>query len=164
MQAWHPELATQKHCGTPPGIPASPQRHGERGREPLQAQEPASLDYTAQKQISKRPSLNMTTGKNSFLKVILWLPRLCYGTYVPAYTDTLKQSQSWAVMVHTFNPSTWEAEAGGSLSSRPAWSTEWAPGQPGLHRETLSQKIQKNIKQKNGEINMTRSKYWASIN
>jgi hypothetical protein len=26
------------------------------------------------------------------------------------------------------------------LSSRPAWSTEWVPGQPGLHRETLSQK------------------------
>jgi hypothetical protein len=25
---------------------------------------------------------------------------------------------------HTFNPSTWEAEAGGFLSSRPAWSTE----------------------------------------
>jgi hypothetical protein len=44
------------------------------------------------------------------------------------------------VVVHTFNPSTWEAEAGGFLSSRPAWSTKWVPGQPGLHRETLSQK------------------------
>jgi hypothetical protein len=43
------------------------------------------------------------------------------------------------MVVHAFNPSTWEAEAGGFLSSRPAWSTEWAPGQPGLHRETLSQ-------------------------
>jgi hypothetical protein len=28
------------------------------------------------------------------------------------------------VVLHTFNPSTWEAEAGGFLSSRPAWSTE----------------------------------------
>jgi hypothetical protein len=28
------------------------------------------------------------------------------------------------VVAHTFNPSTREAEAGGSLSSRPAWSTE----------------------------------------
>jgi hypothetical protein len=37
-----------------------------------------------------------------------------------------------------FNPSTWEAEAGGFLSSRPAWFTKWVPGQPGLHRETLS--------------------------
>ena len=42
--------------------------------------------------------------------------------------------------MHTFNPSTWGAEAGGSLSSRPAWSTEWVPGQPELHRETLSWK------------------------
>jgi hypothetical protein len=31
---------------------------------------------------------------------------------------------SRAVVVHDFNPSTWEAEAGGFLSSRPAWSTE----------------------------------------
>jgi hypothetical protein len=31
---------------------------------------------------------------------------------------------SWAVVAHAFNPSTWEAEAGGFLSSRPAWSTE----------------------------------------
>jgi hypothetical protein len=31
---------------------------------------------------------------------------------------------SRAVVAHTFNPSTWEAEAGGFLSSRPAWSTK----------------------------------------
>jgi hypothetical protein len=46
------------------------------------------------------------------------------------------------VAAHAFNPSTREAEAGGFLSSRPAWSTEWFPGQPGLHRETLSRKKQ----------------------
>jgi major histocompatibility complex class I len=28
------------------------------------------------------------------------------------------------VVAHTFDPSTWEAEAGGFLSSRPAWSTK----------------------------------------
>jgi MHC class I antigen len=28
------------------------------------------------------------------------------------------------MVVHAFNLSTWEAEAGGFLSSRPAWSTE----------------------------------------
>jgi hypothetical protein len=44
------------------------------------------------------------------------------------------------MVAHAFNPSTWEAEAGRFLSSRPAWSTEWVPGQPGLYRETLSQK------------------------
>jgi hypothetical protein len=31
---------------------------------------------------------------------------------------------SWAVVTHAFNPSTWEAEAGGFLSLRPAWSTK----------------------------------------
>ena len=46
------------------------------------------------------------------------------------------------MVAHTFNPSTQEAEAGVFLSSRPAWSTEWVPGKPELHRETLSQKKQ----------------------
>jgi hypothetical protein len=30
----------------------------------------------------------------------------------------------WVIKVTEINPSTWEAEAGGFLSSRPAWSTE----------------------------------------
>jgi hypothetical protein len=47
------------------------------------------------------------------------------------------------MVVCAFNPSTWEAEAGGSLSLKPAWSTEIVPSQPGLHRETLSQKQNK---------------------
>jgi hypothetical protein len=47
------------------------------------------------------------------------------------------------VVVHTFYPSTQKAEAGRFLSSRPAWSTERVPGQPGLHRETLSRKKKK---------------------
>jgi hypothetical protein len=32
-------------------------------------------------------------------------------------------------MTHAFNPSTREAEAGGFLSSRPAWSTEFQDSQ-----------------------------------
>jgi hypothetical protein len=52
------------------------------------------------------------------------------------------------VVVHTFNPSTWKAEAGRFLSSRPAWSTNWVPGQPGLYRETLSQNKTKQNKTK----------------
>jgi hypothetical protein len=52
------------------------------------------------------------------------------------------------VVAHAFNPSTWEAEAVGFLSSRPAWSTEQVPGQPGLHRETLSRKTKKQTKKK----------------
>jgi hypothetical protein len=51
-----------------------------------------------------------------------------------------KSKVSRAVVVHAFNPSTWKAETGVFLSSKPAWSTEWVPGQPGLHRETLSRK------------------------
>jgi hypothetical protein len=43
------------------------------------------------------------------------------------------------VLVHTFNPSSREAEAGRFLSLRPAWSTKWVLGQPELYREILSQ-------------------------
>jgi hypothetical protein len=35
-----------------------------------------------------------------------------------------KEEKGWAVVAHAFNSSTWEAEAGGFLSLRPAWSTE----------------------------------------
>ena len=51
------------------------------------------------------------------------------------------------VVAYVFNPSTWEAEAGESLSSRPAWSTQWVPGEPGLHKETQSQKAKQNNKE-----------------
>jgi hypothetical protein len=53
---------------------------------------------------------------------------------------SLRSHFSRAVVAHAFNLSTWEAETGRFLSSRPAWSTKWVPGQPGLHRETLSWK------------------------
>jgi hypothetical protein len=64
------------------------------------------------------------------------------------------------VVAHSFNPSTREAEAeaGGFLSSRPAWSTEWVPGQPGLHRETLSQKTKKNKKKTKNKKQKTKNK------
>jgi hypothetical protein len=66
-----------------------------------------------------------------------------YNFPLSAFPQTLCQNgrkarSRWAVVAHTFNPSTWEAEAGEFLSWRPAWSTGWVPGQPGLHRETLS--------------------------
>jgi hypothetical protein len=62
---------------------------------------------------------------------------------------------SWAVVAHTFNPRTWEAEAGRFLGSRSAWSTEGVPGQPGLYRETLSRKTKIN-KQTNKQTNRTK--------
>jgi major histocompatibility complex class I len=36
----------------------------------------------------------------------------------------VKAGEMLGVVAHAFNPSTWEAEAGGFLSSRPAWSTK----------------------------------------
>jgi hypothetical protein len=39
------------------------------------------------------------------------------------HAETNKNSKPGAV-AHAFNPSTWEAEAGGFLSLRPAWSTK----------------------------------------
>ena len=48
-----------------------------------------------------------------------------------------KQKSGWR-SGSKFNPSTQEAEAGRSLSLRPAWSSEQVPGQPRLHRESRS--------------------------
>jgi hypothetical protein len=47
------------------------------------------------------------------------------------------------MVLHAFNPSTQEREAGGFLSFKPAWSIEWVPEQLELHREILSKKIKK---------------------
>ena len=38
--------------------------------------------------------------------------------------DPAQKDVKPGVVVHAFNPSTWEAEAGCFLSSRPAWSTK----------------------------------------
>ncbi|KAM7319130.1 hypothetical protein ACRRTK_022242 [Alexandromys fortis] len=57
------------------------------------------------------------------------------------YAKTQKQNKTQVGMTHAFNRSSWEAEAGGSLSLRPAWSTEQFSGQSWLHSESLSQKI-----------------------
>ena len=43
-------------------------------------------------------------------------------------TGKIMETQQ-VVVAHDFNHSTLEAEAGGSLSSRPAWSTQLVPGQ-----------------------------------
>jgi hypothetical protein len=52
------------------------------------------------------------------------------------------------VVVHAFNPSTWQAEAGGFLNSRPAWSTKLVPGEQEIYRETLSWKKKKEERKK----------------
>ena len=70
-------------------------------------------------------------------------------------------------MVHAFNWGIWEEEAGRFHILWPAWSTEWIPGQPGLYKETLSQKKKnqnktktqnKNQRKQNKGINILRAK------
>ena len=56
-------------------------------------------------------------------------------------------------MAHAFNPSTQEAEAGGSLSLRSAWSTEWVPAQPGLCYTEKHCLVSKNKQTKNKQAN-----------
>ena len=66
------------------------------------------------------------------------------------------------MLAHTFNPSTREAEADGSVSLRPAWFTRQVPGQPELlHRETLSSKT-KTPKQKQAQLCMKQVSVYAS--
>jgi hypothetical protein len=69
---------------------------------------------------------------------------------------------------HAFNPSSWEAEAGRFLSLRPAWSTKWVPGHPGLYREILSQKNQKQKqkkKERTGQLHRINiATIWRSAN
>jgi hypothetical protein len=53
-----------------------------------------------------------------------------------AYRSLKRQLVKLPVVVHM----------GGSLSLRPAWSTEPVPGQPGLHRDSVSLKKKKKAK------------------
>jgi hypothetical protein len=51
------------------------------------------------------------------------------------------------VVAHTFNPSTWEAEAGGFLSLRPAWSkNEFQDSQGYTEKPCLEKKTNKQKK------------------
>jgi len=78
---------------------------------------------------------------------------LHFNSFIPSFSGNIscnshqkktalwdKSVKSAVMVVYTFNTSTWETEAGGSLSSRPAWSTEWVPGQPKLGRKQKSLK------------------------
>jgi hypothetical protein len=53
---------------------------------------------------------------------------LYIGKHVSVYKSFVTQFKTkklcQAVVVHAFNPTTWEAETGCFLSSRPAWSTD----------------------------------------
>lgn len=90
---------------------------------------------------SRRGSLPHLGGRRErLLKDVPWPPHV-HGV---VHIHTLEMIYKPDVLAHYFNPTTWEAEAGGSLSSRSYWSTEWIPGQLGLHRDSLPQNNSKN--------------------
>ena len=86
---------------------------------------------------------------SSFPSVEKEPPPRCLGKTVHFCCLWLTRRAQPGMLAHAFDPSTWEAEAGRFLSLRPAWSTKWVSGQPGLHRETLSQKNKQTNKQTN---------------
>jgi hypothetical protein len=67
---------------------------------------------------------------------------------------------SWGVVSLVFNLSTWEAEADRFLSLRPAWSTDWVPGQLALHWETL---FQNNNSSNNNNNNNIKKDPWVTF-
>jgi hypothetical protein len=54
------------------------------------------------------------------------------------------------VVAHAFNPGTWEAEAGGFLSSRPAWSTEFQDSQGYTEKPCLGKRKKEKEGKKEG--------------
>lgn len=67
-----------------------------------------------------------------------YYPRIPHGMSYKSrgLGEVLEKPMPPEMVAHTFNFSTWEAEAG---ESQPASFTEQVPGKPGLHRETLCQ-------------------------
>jgi hypothetical protein len=57
-----------------------------------------------------------------------------------------------AVVAHAFNPSPWQAEAGGFLSSRPAWSTQKIPANETPPDPRQKKKKKKNTRMKTSNI------------
>lgn len=70
-----------------------------------------------------------------------------------------KKGKKQAVVVHTFNPSTYETEAGGFLSSKPAWSTQlsFRTARDTQRNHVSKKKNQIRTKQKSGERGGTKS-------
>lgn len=76
-----------------------------------------------------------------FRKSLWW--QMGKNQSLPLQTQQKDQLKKWSglgMVADGFNPGTWGAVAGGSPGPRSACSIEPAPGEPGLHRETLSPK------------------------
>ena len=70
------------------------------------------------------------------------------GVLSPTYQTQISSSRNenapWRWWRTPFIPALGRQKQADLLSSRPAWSTQQVPGQPGLHGEALSQKTKKN--------------------
>jgi hypothetical protein len=68
-----------------------------------------------------------------------WIKHLL-TTQIPVSDMIKKFLMCRAVVVHAFNPSTWEAEAGRFLSSRPAWYKVSSRTARAIQRNPVSKK------------------------
>ena len=74
-------------------------------------------EYQKRERIKEKPDAKWNKGSRDLRA------RPC-PAQLPTSERKLYKSSRPGMVVHTFDPSTQKAEAGGSLSSRPAWSTE----------------------------------------
>jgi hypothetical protein len=82
----------------------------------------------ADKEMKNKPDVKWNKGSSA-------LRTRLHTANLSTHKKELKKNLGPGVLMHTFNLSTWEAEAGESLSSRPTWSTDRVLGQPSLGRE-----------------------------
>jgi hypothetical protein len=76
---------------------------------------------------------------------------LCIQSPMESPNPSFKKHYCTLGVVHTFNPSTQEAEAGRFLSSRPAWSTKWVPDSQGYTEKPC---LKKQTNKKSSSINV----------
>jgi hypothetical protein len=119
-----------------------------KGRKMVTDREPGSLLQYCGFYCTHLWNLNNTT---AWTRSEQWTPfDMSTGIGIFSFFFQVEKLQTKpGVVAHAFNLSTWEADAGVFLSSRPAWSTKWVPGQPRLYREILSLKTNQPNKQTN---------------
>jgi hypothetical protein len=71
-----------------------------------------------------------------------------HANRVLIHTIDIKKKRKPGVVEYAFNPSTWEAEAGRFLSSRPAWSTKSSTTARAIQRNPVSKDQKKKKKNK----------------
>ena len=74
---------------------------------------------------------------------------------LPTCEKEFKKSLGVGIDAHTSHPSTQRTKAGGSLSSRPAWSTQRVPDQPGLQskvQDSQAEAVKENVFDQGGQV------------